>query len=166
MVLSCKSEFNCVDPFTLLPKSAPTTNTGVVPDIVTLGKPMGNGFPLAATVVRQDIARAFANGMEYFATFGGSNLSCAVGEAVLDIIREEGLQQRALHVGTYAKQLLEGVKARRPKHVGDVRGLGLFLGVEIVEDATARTPSEPIASFVARRAKELGVQVCTYKGRG
>lgn len=67
---------------------------GVVPDIVTLGKPMGNGFPLGAVVTRRAIAEAFANGMEYFNTFGGSNLSCAVGEAVLDIIQEEGLQVR------------------------------------------------------------------------
>lgn len=108
---------------------------GAVPDIVTLGKPAGNGFPLGAVVVRREIAQAFANGMEYFNTFGGSNLSCAVGEAVLDIMREEGLQRHAWEVGGYARRLLEGVKARHPKHVGDVRGLGLFLGVEMVEDA-------------------------------
>lgn len=75
----------------------------MVPDIVTLGKPMGNGFPLGAVVTRKAIAEAFSNGMEYFNTFGGSNLSCAVGDAVLEVMEAEELQENARIVGNYTK---------------------------------------------------------------
>ncbi len=132
---------------------------GVVPDIATLGKPMGNGFPLGGVVVRREIAQAFANGMEFFNTFGGSNLSCAVGEAVLDIIEEEALQQQALEVGGYAKRLLDGVRARHPKHVGDVRGLGLFLGLEMVEDAVR------CVAFAWVRCRRVIARIYLFQGK-
>src|SRR5439155_23108998 len=98
---------------------------GVVPDIVTMGKPIGNGHPLAAVVTTPEIAASFNNGMEYFNTFGGNPVSCAIGLAVLDVIAEEGLQENAQRVGTH---LMEGMRALMEKHVliGDVRGLGLF----------------------------------------
>ncbi|UCF95475.1 MAG: aminotransferase class III-fold pyridoxal phosphate-dependent enzyme, partial [Desulfobacterales bacterium] len=106
---------------------------GVVPDIVTLGKPMGNGHPLAAVVTTPAIADAFANGMEYFNTFGGNPVSCAIGMAVLDVIENEGLQANAHKAGARLLQGLQGLRAEYPL-VGDVRGLGLYAGVELVTD--------------------------------
>lgn len=112
---------------------------GVVPDIVTIGKPLGNGHPLAAVVCTPEVAQAFANGMEYFNTFGGNPVSCAVGMAVLDVVQEEGLQQHALDTGTYLKTLLNQLQANHPI-IGDVRGEGLFLGFELVKPAPAPAP--------------------------
>jgi 4-aminobutyrate aminotransferase-like enzyme len=106
---------------------------GVVPDIVTLGKPIGNGHPLGAVVTTPEVAASFANGMEYFNTFGGNPVSCAVGLAVLDVIRDEELQQNALEVGTYLKDNLIALKSRLSL-VGDVRGEGLFIGIELVRN--------------------------------
>lgn len=114
---------------------------GVVPDIVTMGKPMGNGHPLAAVVTTPQIAAAFVTGMEYFNTFGGNPVSCAIGLAVLDIIEGDGLQAHALRVGT---QLLEGLHALKQRFalIGDVRGSGLFLGIELVRDRESLEPAE------------------------
>jgi hypothetical protein len=92
----------------------------VVPDIVTLGKPMGNGFPLGAVVTRKAIAEAFSNGMEYFNTFGGSNLSCAVGDAVLEVMEAEELQENARIVGNYTK-------VRNGKESGELCGVSRWL---------------------------------------
>src|SRR5205085_7453049 len=86
---------------------------GVVPDIVTMGKPIGNGHPLAAVVTTPEIAASFSNGMEYFNTFGGNPVSCAIGLAVLDVIADERLQANALQVGGY---LLHGLRVLMPKH--------------------------------------------------
>src|SRR5262249_19446138 len=105
----------------------------VVPDIVVLGKPIGNGHPLAAVVTTPEIAASFDNGMEFFSTSGGSTVSCAVGLAVLDVVQEERLQEHAREVGA---ALLAGLRAAigdRPL-VGDIRGSGLFVGVELVKD--------------------------------
>jgi 4-aminobutyrate aminotransferase-like enzyme/Ser/Thr protein kinase RdoA (MazF antagonist) len=132
----------------------------VVPDIVTMGKPIGNGHPLGAVVTRPEIARSFANGMEYFNTFGGNPVSCAVGLEVLAVVRDEALQQRAARVGG---ELLAGLAALGARHeaVGDARGLGLFLGVELVADRQARTPDAALAREVAEGMKALGVLVTT-----
>ncbi len=113
---------------------------GVVPDIVTLGKPIGNGHPLAAVVTTREIAASFANGMEYFNTFGGNPVSCRIGLAVLDVIRDEKLQERALVLG---ERLMLGLARLSERHeiVGDVRGLGLFLGIELSLDRETRTPA-------------------------
>ena len=113
---------------------------GVVPDIVTMGKPMGNGHPLAAVVTTPEIAAAFNNGMEYFNTFGGNPVSSAVGLAVLDVIEQEGLQKNALHVGRFLKEGLLELRERYPL-IGDVRGEGLFLGIELVTDRTTLEPA-------------------------
>src|SRR5207245_11070079 len=86
---------------------------GVVPDIVTMGKPIGNGHPLAAVVTTPEIAASFNNGMEYFDTFGGNPVSCAIGLAVLDVIEEERLQANALQVGTH---LMKGLHGLMEKH--------------------------------------------------
>src|SRR2546430_10105094 len=111
----------------------------VVPDIVTLGKPIGNGHPLAAVVTTPAIAASFANGMEYFNTFGGNPVSCAVGLAVLEVIEKEGLQDNAFTVGEYLKEGLTRLMSAHPL-VGDVRGAGPFLGVALVRDRHRLVP--------------------------
>ncbi len=133
---------------------------GVVPDIVTMGKPIGNGHPLAAVVTTPEIAASFQTGMEYFNTCGGNPVSCSVGLAVLDVIRDERLQQNALEVGTSLKAGLERLKERFPL-VGDVRGLGLFLGVELVLDRQTLAPATAEAAYVTERMKDKKVLVST-----
>ncbi|MEO0423691.1 MAG: aminotransferase class III-fold pyridoxal phosphate-dependent enzyme [Pseudomonadota bacterium] len=124
----------------------------VVPDIVVLGKPMGNGFPLAAVVTTRAIAERFDTGMEFFATFGGSSAACAAGLAVLEVIDQEALGERAHAVGSH---LLAGLRdlARRHPLLADVRGLGLFIGVEIA-DANHRPLPEHAAWIVERLRQE------------
>ncbi len=133
---------------------------GVTPDIVTLGKPIGNGFPLGAVVTTPEIAEAFDNGMEYFNTFGGTQAACAAGLAVLDVMRDEKLQAHALDVGA---RLMGGLSALREDFpiVGDVRGLGLFLGVELVEDRESLRPAARQAGYLVNRLKDRGVLVST-----
>ena len=131
---------------------------GVVPDIVTLGKPIGNGHPMAAVVTTPQIAASFASGMEYFNTFGGNPVSCAVGLAVLDVIEEQRLQENALTVGARLKANLEQLQARHPL-IGDVRGLGLFIGVELVCDRETLAPAAAQAEVVMERMKEEGILV-------
>lgn len=129
---------------------------GVVPDIVTMGKPMGNGHPLGAVVTTPEIADSFANGMEYFNTFGGNPVSCAIGLAVLEAIAEESLQENALRVGGH---MMEGSYDLKNKHplIGDVRGLGLYVGLELVKDRETLAPATSQAAYVANRMKERGV---------
>src|SRR4030095_14690565 len=122
----------------------------VVPDIVTIGKPIGNGHPLGVVVTTQEIADAFNNGMEYFNTFGGNPVSCAIGLEVLKVIREEGLQQHAKMVGDYLSQGLKSLMAIHPI-IGDVRGPGLFLGFELVRDHQTLEPATAEASYLANR---------------
>ncbi len=129
---------------------------GVVPDIVTLGKPMGNGHPVAAVVTTRAIADSFANGMEYFSTFGGNPVSCAAARAVLAEIRERGLVEHARRVGGGLLGALRELAARQPL-VGDVRGRGLFLGIEIVRDGETRQPYPEACAYIVNRARETGV---------
>lgn len=133
---------------------------GVVPDIVVMGKPLGNGHPVAAVVTTRAIAHAFDNGMEFFSTFGGNNVSCAVGLAVLDVIRDEKLQAHALDVGN---RMLAGLRPLMDRYgiVGDVRGSGLFLGVELVRNRDTLEPAAMEASYVANRMRELGILLGT-----
>lgn len=133
---------------------------GVVPDIVTMGKPMGNGHPLAAVITTPEIAAAFHNGMEYFNTFGGNPVSCAIGMAVLDVIEQEKLQQNALEVGNY---LMNGLRQLQEKHllIGDVRGLGLYVGAELVRNRQTLEPAAAEASAIANAMKERGVLIST-----
>ncbi len=133
---------------------------GVVPDIVTLGKPIGNGHPLAAVITTPEVARSFANGMEYFNTFGGNPVSCAVGLAVLEVIAEENLQARARHTGQHLLAQLAELEKRHAL-VGDVRGMGLFLGVELVSDRETLTPAAREAAVVVERMKERGILLST-----
>jgi 4-aminobutyrate aminotransferase-like enzyme len=133
---------------------------GVVPDIVTMGKPIGNGHPLGAVVTTPEIAASFDNGMEYFNTFGGSPVSCAIGLAVLDVIEEEELQAHALTVGAYLLDALRAVGQRHPL-VGDVRGLGLFIGIELVRDPETRESAPAQAAYIANRLRERGILLST-----
>ena len=133
---------------------------GVVPDIVTLGKPMGNGHPVAAVVTTPDIANAFNNGMEYFNTYGGNPVSCAVGMAVLDVIQSQGLQENARQVGGYLLERLSALKEKSPL-VGDVRGLGLYLGVELVVDHDTLAPAADQAAYICNRMKDYGILIST-----
>ena len=129
---------------------------GVVPDIVVLGKPIGNAFPLAAVVTTQEIAASFANGMEFFSTFGGNPVACAAGLAVLDVVEEEKLQERALRVGNHLIAALRKTQERHPL-IGDVRGSGLFLGIDLVRDGASREPATEEADYVVNRLRERGI---------
>ena len=129
---------------------------GVVPDVVVLGKPIGNAFPLAAVVTTSEIAGAFANGMEFFSTFGGNPVSCAAGLAVLDVLEEEKLQANASRVGEIFKRRLCSLQEKH-EIIGDVRGLGLFLGIDLVADRSSRAPAPKQASYMVNRLRECGV---------
>ena len=133
---------------------------GVVPDIVVMGKPLGNGHPIGAVVTTTEIAAAFDNGMEFFSTFGGNNVSCAIGLAVLDVLRDEKLQAHALRVG---QRMLDALRPFVDRHaiVGDVRGSGLFLGVELVRDRATLEPAGAEASYIANRLREMGILLGT-----
>jgi 4-aminobutyrate aminotransferase-like enzyme len=130
----------------------------VVPDIVTIGKPLGNGHPLAAVACTQKVAEKFANGMEYFNTFGGNPVSCAIGAEVLRVVKREKLQAHALEIGTYLKKELRTM-ALDFSIIGDVRGQGLFLGIELVNGKM-----EPMAAqtdYLANRMKDHGILMST-----
>ncbi len=132
----------------------------VVPDIVTLGKPMGNGHPMALVVTTPEIADAFHHGMEYFNTFGGNPVSCAIGKAVLDVIANEKLQENAATVGN---QLLQGFRKLQQKYplIGDVRGQGLYLGIELVKNRQTLEPAAQEADHVINRMREHGILIST-----
>ena len=132
----------------------------VVPDIVTLGKPIGNGHPMAAVVTTPEIARAFANGMEFFSSFGGNPVSVAVGMAVLDVIETEGLQAKARVTGDHLKQRLQSLMQKYPV-IGHVRGQGLFLGVELVRDRATLEPATEAAGLVSNHMRGNGVLIST-----
>jgi 4-aminobutyrate aminotransferase-like enzyme/Ser/Thr protein kinase RdoA (MazF antagonist) len=131
---------------------------GLVPDIVTMGKPAGNGHPLAAVVTTPEIAASFANGMEYFNTFGGNPVSAAIGCAVLDVIEDDGLAANAERIG---ERILRGARelADRYEIIGDARGLGLYLGIELVRDRQTLEPADAEASYIIEQMRDLGVLV-------
>jgi 4-aminobutyrate aminotransferase-like enzyme len=118
-----------------------------VPDIVTMGKPMGNGHPLAATVTRRELAEEFSRHAHYFNTFGGNPVSCAAGLAVLDVIEQENLQQNALDVGLYFNEGLAALAKKYPV-IGDIRGDGFFKAVEFVVDPETREPAGELTRAV------------------
>ena len=128
----------------------------VTPDIVVMGKPMGNGHPMAAVVTTRAIADIFANGMEFFATFGGNPVSCAIGMAVLDVIEEENLQAHAMEVGSRMLQGLSGLMDKHPI-IGDVRGAGLFIGIELVKSRDTKEPATRKAAEMVNRLKNRGI---------
>jgi 4-aminobutyrate aminotransferase-like enzyme len=142
----------------------------VVPDIVTMGKPIGNGHPLAAVACTEAVAVAFANGMEFFNTFGGNPVSCAIGLEVLNVMKEEKLQENAFRVGEWLKSELRKLQKDFPL-IGDVRGEGLFLGFELIEPlhkpihnnqknhSSDKIPATDKTAYLANRMKEHGVLI-------
>ena len=123
----------------------------LVPDIVTLGKPMGNGYPVAAMVAKPEVLAPFGNHCRYFNTFGGSPVAMAAARAVLEIIGEERLRERAQETGRYLRRGLAAL-GEQFEVIGDVRGAGLFIGVELVDDRATRSPA---TRFAAQLVNEL-----------
>ena len=132
----------------------------VIPDIVVMGKPIGNGHPLAAVVTTQKVAEIFANGMEYFNTFGGNPVSCAIGREVLKVVQEEHLPKNARLVGKYLIQELKNLQTRYPV-IGDVRGMGFFLGFELINNSETLEPAIAKATYLANRMRERGILMST-----
>ena len=123
---------------------------------MVLAKPIGNSFPLAAVITTTEVAASFNNGMEFFSTYGGNPVSCAAGLAVLDVVRDENLQANAAHIGSDLKMRLDELTLRYPM-VGDIRGLGLFLGIDLVTNRETRAPATLQASHIVNRLQERGV---------
>jgi 4-aminobutyrate aminotransferase-like enzyme len=131
---------------------------GIDPDIVTMGKPMGNGFPVAAVAVAPEVVERFGADMRYFNTFGGNTVAIAAAQAVLDIIRDEGLVDNSLKVGRLLREGLQGL-ASKYEQIGDVRGSGLYVGVELVSDRAAKTPDAAAAAAVVNGLRERRVLI-------
>ncbi|MBB5041286.1 aspartate aminotransferase family protein [Shinella fusca] len=131
---------------------------GVQPDMVTIGKPMGNGYPMAGIVLRPEVVAEFGPRARYFNTFGGNPVAAAAGKAVLDTIREEGLQENALEVGRYLREGLESLTDRYHA-IGDVRGSGLFVGVEIVADPAAKSPDATLTTRIVNGLRERRILI-------
>lgn len=131
---------------------------GFTPDIVTMGKPMGAGHPMAGLAVRSDLMDAFGEAMRYFNTFGGNPVSAAVGLAVLDVIRDENLQANAAQTGTYLASGLHDM-ATRHDLIGDVRGAGLFIGLELVTDRGVKTPATGETARIVNDLRRNGVLI-------
>ncbi|MDT8401372.1 MAG: aminotransferase class III-fold pyridoxal phosphate-dependent enzyme [Bacteroidales bacterium] len=129
---------------------------GVNPDIVVLGKPIGNGHPLAAVVTSREIAAAFNNGMEFFSTFGGNTVSAHVGKKTLEIVLRDNYMEHARETGAYLLEMLRPFVDRYTL-VGDVRGSGLFLGIELVRNRESLEPAAAEASYVSERLKEMKI---------
>lgn len=130
--------------------------SGVLPDIVTLGKPMGNGYPISGVVARGELIERFRRSEMYFNTFAGNPVSCAAGLAVLDVIEQESLVENAATVGEY---VLQGFRNLQSKHeiIGDVRGSGLFFGIDLVTNRAAKTPAVAETKRVVNRMRERGI---------
>jgi len=133
---------------------------GATPDIVVMGKPIGNGYPLAAVAMTEEISAAFSAGPEFFSTFGGSSAACAAGNAVLDVLRDEALRQNALKVGD---SLIAGLGELSLRHelIGDVRGSGFFLGVDLVTDREKRGAATRQAAYVKNALRERRILLGT-----
>lgn len=129
---------------------------GIIPDLVTMGKPMGNGHPISGLAARAEILAPFATAVPYFNTFGGNPVSIAAAQATLSVLREEGLQARALQVGAQLRTSLVELADRHPL-IGDVRGAGLFTGLELVTDRMTKAPASTVALAVVDELRDAGV---------
>jgi 4-aminobutyrate aminotransferase-like enzyme len=130
----------------------------VIPDIVTLGKSMGNGHPIAAVVTTKEIADKFNNGMEYFNSFGGNPVSCSIGNAVLNIIEDEDLQKNAFEVGNH---LITQLRTLDHPLIGDIRGIGLFVGIELINNKELLSPAIDEAKLIENYMKDHGILIST-----
>ena len=131
----------------------------VIPDIVIIGKPMANGHPIGAVVTTNEVAESFGKGVEFFSSFGGNPISCAIGMSVLDVIVEEGLQENARDVGEYYMSLFKNLQKKYPC-IGDVRGLGLFIGIEIVKE-NSKIPDTKLAKKIKNELRNRNILVGT-----
>ncbi|QTF09045.1 aspartate aminotransferase family protein [Brenneria izadpanahii] len=131
---------------------------GIDPDIITMGKPMGNGYPVAAVAVTHEAVERFGRDQRYFNTFGGNSVAIAAAQATFDVIRDEGLQENSLRVGRFIR---DGVRelARRYPQIGDVRGSGLYIGVEMVSDPQQKTPDAQLAAAIVNGLRERRVLI-------
>jgi 4-aminobutyrate aminotransferase-like enzyme/Ser/Thr protein kinase RdoA (MazF antagonist) len=132
----------------------------VVPDIITCGKPIGNGHPLGAVITTRKVADVFANGMEYFNTYGGNPVSCAIGYEILNVIDDEKLMENAQSVGNHLLKRLKDLKSKH-KLIGDVRGIGLFCGIELVRDRDTLEPANTEATYIVNRMRKQGILLST-----
>lgn len=128
----------------------------IVPDIVTLGKPMANGHPVGGVVTRAEVMAAFRGSYRYFKTFGGNPVSCAAAMAVLEEIEQQGLMENALTVGAYAKQGLEQLAVQHSV-IGDVRGQGLIFGAEMVLDPATKQPAGAYTDQIINAMRQRGI---------
>jgi 4-aminobutyrate aminotransferase-like enzyme len=131
---------------------------GVTPDIITLGKPLGNGHPVAAVVCTEEVADKFANGMEFFNTFGGNPVSCAIANEVLEVVQDQKLQSNAFEAGNYLKSRLKLLALEHPI-LGSIRGQGLFLGIELITPEGFPLPVQ--ADYLVNRMKNSGILMST-----
>ena len=131
---------------------------GVIPDIVTMGKPMGNGYPVAGVAVRPDVVQGFGHAMRYFNTFGGNTVAMAAAQATLDVIKDEGLLENAVRIGARIKTGIEYLM-NRDERIGDVRGAGLYYGVELVKDRKTKEPDEKTANAIVNGLRERRVLI-------
>ena len=134
---------------------------GIVPDIVTLGKPMGNGHPIAAVVTTKKIADTFNNGMEYFNSFGGNPVSCAVGNAVLDVIEKDNLQKNSKVVGDYFIKKLTQIQKKFPDYISKISGKGLFIGIDFICNGDFLLPDAKLAIKLINSLRLKGILLST-----
>ncbi|MET3581982.1 4-aminobutyrate aminotransferase-like enzyme [Mesorhizobium robiniae] len=130
---------------------------GITPDIVTMGKPMGNGFPMGGVVTRPDLLKMFCEETGYFNTFGGNPVAAAAGRAVLEVIEEEGLIEASRSVGTGFRQALEALRMAHPQ-IGEVRGAGLFIGLDFI-DPEQVAPDSALTTHVINEMKQNGILI-------
>jgi len=131
---------------------------GVIPDIVTLGKPMGNGYPVAAVITKPAVANAFARRTRFFSTFAGGPVACSAALAVLDVMRREGIQEKVRQVGVHALQRFEELRVKH-KLIGDMRCTGLIFGIELVKDRETREAAVDETAATVNQLRERGVLV-------
>ncbi|MCG8709183.1 aspartate aminotransferase family protein [Brenneria sp. 4F2] len=131
---------------------------GIDPDIITMGKPMGNGYPVAAVAVTHEAVERFGSDQRYFNTFGGNSVAIAAAQATFDVIRDERLQENAYRVGKFLRAGLRDIAQRYPQ-IGDVRGTGLYIGVEMVSDPERKTPDAPLATAIVNGLRERRVLI-------
>jgi 4-aminobutyrate aminotransferase-like enzyme len=131
---------------------------GVMPDIATMGKPMGNGYPVSALVTTADTIDAFVQHSHYFNTFGGTPVACAAALAVLEVIEQEGLQARALDTGNYLLEGLRDLASEQPL-IGDIRGSGMFIGIDLVRDMASRDPATIETGKAVNLLRQHGVLI-------